>query len=165
MSAARTTGWLDGREQRAWRSLVALRTQLFRHLERQLHDVSDLSGPDYEVLVNLSEAPEDQLRSYELCDAMHWEKSRLSHQLSRMERRGLVERRDCPTDARGAYFGLTADGRAAIEAAAPLHVEEIRRVFIDVLSREQLDPLTEIGDTVAAALHVDTGRRSARGRN
>lgn len=152
MNPTQNTPWLNDREQRAWRAFIALHTHLFRHLERRLQADSDLSAPDYEVLVNLSEAPDHRLRVYELGEALAWEKSRLSHQLTRMRRRGLVDRRDCPTDARGAYVELTVAGRTAIEEAAPAHVREIRRVFVDVLSAEQVDTLTAISDRVLAAL-------------
>jgi DNA-binding MarR family transcriptional regulator len=150
--SAAPTPWLDEREHRAWRAFIAMDAHLFRHLERQLQADSDLSGSDYAVLVELSEAPDEQLRLFELGQALQWEKSRLSHQLTRMGRRGLVERRACSTDARGAHVALTPAGRSTIEAAAPPHVEELRRVFIDALDAAQLDQLTAIADRVLHAL-------------
>lgn len=148
--------WLDDREQRAWRGLLAMHAQLTLELGRQLQRDTDLSIAEYGVLVHLSEAPDRELRAFELGDALQWEKSRLSHQLTRMERRGLVERRACPTDARGAHIAITPAGQQAIEQAAPAHVAEIRRLFIDVLRDEQLDQLVAITDAVLAALA--TGR-------
>ena len=144
--------WLDRREQAAWRSFIAMHTQLFRHLERALQADAGLSGPDYEVLVHLSEAAEDELRPTELAAAIGWERSRLSHQLRRMERRGLVERRSCDSDGRGAHVALTAAGRAAIEGAAPGHVAELRRVFVDVLGADRLRDLAAMSDDVVAAI-------------
>ncbi len=144
--------WLDDREQAAWRAFIEMHLRLFRHLERQLQRDSDLSAPDYEVLVSLSEAPDERLRPFELCEALQWEKSRLSHQLTRMERRGLVERRSCPTDGRGSHVGLTPAGRSAIQAAAPGHVEEIRLVFVDALDPEQLDQLAAASRIIADAV-------------
>jgi DNA-binding MarR family transcriptional regulator len=144
--------WLDEREQRAWRGLIRMQAQLGAHLRRSLVRDSGLSDADYDVLVHLSEAPEDRLRIFELVRALQWEKSRLSHQLRRMEQRGLLERSECPTDGRGAFVSLTPEGRAAIEAAAPRHVAEVRRHFVDVLTPEQLDVLGDIAEAVLESL-------------
>lgn len=140
--------WLDEREERAWRGFINLQQQVKRRIERELQRNAGLSGPDYEVLVHLSEAPEGRLRPYQLGRITQWEKSRLSHHLSRMAERGLVERQVCPTDSRGSFVALTDLGRAAITGAAPQHVEDVRRWFIDVLTPEQLDVLADISDTV-----------------
>jgi DNA-binding MarR family transcriptional regulator len=118
------------------------------------HDTG-LSGADYEVLVNLSEAPAGRMRAFELGRATQWEKSRLSHHITRMVERGLVQRESCPTDNRGAFVVLTPSGRSAIEAAAPKHVEHVRRWFIDSLTPEQLDALAEISETITAKLAED----------
>jgi DNA-binding MarR family transcriptional regulator len=144
--------WLDDREQRAWRGYVRLEAQLLRHLNRQLQADSDLSISDYDVLVHLSEAPGGRLRVFALGQALQWEKSRLSHHLGRMERRGLVAREECDTDGRGAEVVLTRAGRSSIRAAAPQHVAEVRRVFVDRLTPEQLDVLSEIAAVVLAGL-------------
>ena len=144
--------WLDEREQRAWRGLIRMQAQLGAHLRRSLVRDSGLSDADYDVLVHLSEAPEDRLRIFELVRALQWEKSRLSHQLRRMEQRGLLERSECPTDGRGAFVSLTPEGRAAIEAAAPRHVADVRRHFVDVLTPEQLDVLGDIAEAVLESL-------------
>jgi DNA-binding MarR family transcriptional regulator len=146
--ATATDPWLDEGQQRAWRRFVAVQAQLARHLNRQLQACGDLSLADYEVLVHLSEAPGEQLRAFELGAALQWEKSRLSHHLTRMERRGLVARQECATDARGADVTLTRAGRAAVVAAAPGHVAEIRRVFVDALTPGQLDDLAAACDAV-----------------
>jgi DNA-binding MarR family transcriptional regulator len=92
---------------------------------------------------------------FELGQATQWETSRLSHHLTRMERRGLVRREPCETDSRGAHVALTASGLAAITDAAPKHVEHVRRWFLDALSAEQLDALAGIADTVLARLDED----------
>jgi DNA-binding MarR family transcriptional regulator len=147
--------WLDEREERAWRSYVDLSARLSSHLNRQLQRDSALSEADYGVLVHLSESPEGRLRPFELVRALRWEKSRLSHHLTRMERRGLVEREGCGTDRRGAFIVLTGAGRAAIEAAAPLHVREVRRVFVDGLRPDQLEALAEINETLLTRLEAD----------
>lgn len=143
--------WLDEDEHRAWRGFVDMRARLSAHLSRELQK-SGLSDADYSVLVGLSEAPSDRLRLHELGAQLQWQKSRLSKQLSRMESRGLVVRQECPSDGRGAFAVLTEAGRAAVEAAAPLHVEQVRRYFVEPLTREQLAALTEITAAVVARL-------------
>jgi len=125
-----------------------LRSRLGGRLQRE----TGLSEADYEVLVNLSEAAGGRLRPSEIGGATQWEKSRISHHVSRMEERGLVKRTPCPTDRRGAFVVITAAGRRAIERAAPRHVEHVREAFIDVLTPKQLDALTEISEVVLAKL-------------
>jgi DNA-binding MarR family transcriptional regulator len=147
--------WLDEREARAWRGYTRMRVQLEARLARELARHSGLSDPDYSVLVNLSEAPEGRLRAFELGRALQWEKSRLSHHLKRMGKRGLVAREDCESDARGSFVVITPAGRAAIEAAAPAHVDDVRRHLIDLLSDDQLDALADISEAVLANLAAD----------
>lgn len=146
--------WLDEREARAWRAHTNMQVQVQARLARDLATRSGLSEADYEVLVNLSEAPEGRLRHFQLCEAMQWDRGRLSHQLTRMATRGLVTKEACPTDARGSYVVLTGAGRAAIEAAAPAHVAAVRRYFLDALDTDQIAALTDIAETVLA--HLDT---------
>jgi DNA-binding MarR family transcriptional regulator len=136
--------WLTEKEQRAWRGLLRMTSQLNARMNRQLLQEYGISLADYEVLVVLSEAPEGGLRVFEVADALAWEQSRVSHQLARMQRRGLVARQDCATDARGAFAVLTAAGRAAIERAAPAHVEQVRQLVFDGLGHDQLAALTEV---------------------
>ena len=102
--------WLTDEEQRAWRAYMRAQTMLSVQLGRQLQADSGLSLPEYEVLVHLSEAPEGRLRPFQLGSDLGWEQSRMSHQLSRMARRGFVSREECPGDARGALVVLTAAG-------------------------------------------------------
>ena len=143
--------WLDDREQRAWRSFTAAMVRLRAALTRELQRDSGLSGPDYDVLVKLSEAPDHRLRAYELGAATGWEKSRLSHHLSRMEQRGLVAREQC---AGSRYFDivLTEQGRVAIEEAAPRHAGHVREWLVEALTPEQLDALTEACEAIADRL-------------
>ena len=136
--------WLTEEEQRAWRGLLRMTSQLNARANRLLQEEYGISLADYEVLVALSEAPEGQLRVFEVADALAWEQSRVSHQLARMQRRGLITREGCASDARGAFAVLTAAGRAAIERAAPAHVEQVRQLVFDELSHEQVSALTEI---------------------
>jgi DNA-binding MarR family transcriptional regulator len=147
--------WLAPHEEAAWRGFVAMHLHLFGRIERELRRDSDLSDADYAVLVGLSEAEDDRLRIGELGEELAWEKGRLSKQLTRMEQRGLIVREPCPTDARGAFAVLTPAGRAAIEAAAPLHVEHIRRLFVEPLTHDQLDAMTGISRAILARLHSE----------
>jgi DNA-binding MarR family transcriptional regulator len=144
--------WLAEHEQTAWRAYVQMQQQLMARLNRSLTTGAGLSDGDYGVLVSLSEAPQQRLRAFELARTLQWEKSRLSHQLTRMERRGLVRREECEDDARGAFVTITDAGRTAIEAAAPVHVEDVRRWFVDLLTPDQLATMTSIAETVLAAL-------------
>jgi DNA-binding MarR family transcriptional regulator len=133
--------WLNDREQRVWRSFLAVHARLTASLNRQIQREAGLSGADYQVLVSLSESPAGRLRAYEIGEATGWEKSRLSHHLSRMAQRGLVERQACTTDVRYADVVLTEAGRSAIVNAAPRHVAHVREWFFDALTPEQLDQL------------------------
>jgi DNA-binding MarR family transcriptional regulator len=148
--------WLDDREQRAWRSFTGAMERLKAILHRELQHDSGLSGPDYNVLVQLSEAVGQRLRAYELGAATGWEKSRLSHHLTRMEQRGLVSREQC-ADSRYFDVVLTEQGRAAIEEAAPRHAGHVREWFVEALTPDQLDALTEACDAIAARLGQATG--------
>ena len=140
--------WLDETEARAWRGYLRMRTLLDAELGRELARDSGLSTADYEVLVHLSELGGHRLRMSELCARMLWSKSRLSHQVTRMEQRGLVVRENCPSDARGSFVRLTEAGLDAIVAAAPGHVETVRRHLFDLLSREQVETLGDITNAV-----------------
>jgi DNA-binding MarR family transcriptional regulator len=144
--------WLDDAEARAWRGYMRMRTLLHAQIVRDLAREAGLSGPDYDVLSNVSEAEGHRSRLGDLAARMAWSRSRLSHQITRMEQRGLVTREDCVSDGRGAFVALTDAGLRAIEAAAPGHVASVRRHFIDLLSAEQLEALAEITETVVRRL-------------
>ncbi|MBN6041931.1 MarR family winged helix-turn-helix transcriptional regulator [Amycolatopsis sp. 195334CR] len=136
--------WLTEDEQHVWQAYLALQRELQGAQERQLERDSGLSTADYTLLAPLSEAPDGLLRARELARMAGWERSRLSHQVSRMTKRGLVVREECPDDARGSMIRLTAAGREAIEAAAPEHVATVRRYFFDPLSAEETAQLGEL---------------------
>ncbi len=150
------TRWLDEEEDRAWRGYQQMSVQLASRLHRRLLRATGLSLSDYEVLVHLSESTDGRLRAFELGKALQWEKSRLSHHLLRMEGRGLVERRTCESDARGLWVVLTPHGRKTIVAAAPHHVDDVRRLMIDHLTTDQLTMLAEISEKVLASLPDDS---------
>jgi DNA-binding MarR family transcriptional regulator len=151
--------WLTDDEQQAWRGLLRMTSQLNARMNRQLQDDYGISLADYDVLVVLSEAPAGRRRVFELADALAWEQSRVSHQLARMQGRGLVAREECPTDARGAFVVLTETGRAAIERAAPAHVETVRQLVFDGLSRDQLAALTAVSSSVLDRLQATPAAR------
>ena len=113
---------------------------LTRQLDRDLHPFG-LSINDYEILVVLSEAPGHRLRMTDLADATAQSRSRLSHQITRMEGSGLVRRDSCPGDKRGLFAVLTNTGLATIEQVAPHHVDSVRRHFISLLDDSQLSAL------------------------
>ncbi|GAA1404027.1 MarR family winged helix-turn-helix transcriptional regulator [Catellatospora coxensis] len=142
------TRWLDEHEQRTWRGFLGLQRQLIGQLNRQLQVDSGLSLADYDVLVQLTDTPEGRLRPFELQTELQWEQSRLSHHLTRMQRRGLIDREECADDGRGAFVVLTDAGRSAITAAAPGHVDTVRRLFFDRLTPQQLATLQQVSDQV-----------------
>lgn len=144
--------WLSEEEQAAWRGLLFMHERLSAALSRQLVADFGLSAQDYAVLVVLTDAPDGRLRPVDLGAALGWEKSRLSHHLSRMLDRGLVWRETCPTDQRGWYLSITDKGRRAIEAAAPGHVAAVRRAFVDRLTPAQLATLADIAEVVLEGL-------------
>ncbi len=140
--------WLDAKELEAWRRLLLMHLQLSATLSRELAEASGLSYPDYLVLAALTARPDGRMRAFELGGELGWEKSRLSHHIARMVERGLVRRERCETDQRGAFVVVTRQGRKAIEAAAPGHVEGVRRHFIDLLSADELDTLSAVAGRV-----------------
>ena len=149
MAVTREPRWLDPVEMRAWRGHLRMSWLLAAAIERDLRRLG-LSHPDYYVLVQLSESRDHRMRMTDLAEGIQWSKSRLSHHIDRMERRGLVRREECPSDARGAFACLTAEGLLAIQAAAPDHVESIRRHFLDGLTDEQVQSLGDVSEAVIA---------------
>ena len=149
--------WLTDEEQQAWRATVQLSQMLLRQLDRDL-TTHGLNGRDYEIMVELSEAPEHRLRMTDLADATTQSRSRLSHQITRMEKRGLVRRDDCEGDKRGTFAVLTKAGFEAIERVAPYHVEQVRRHFIDQLTPHQLEEIRSAFQPVVDYLRKIRGR-------
>ena len=119
---------------------------------RRMAESSGLSAQDYAVLVILTSDPEGSARFFELAARLGWEKSRLSHHIGRMERRGFVCKEKCEADRRGSFVRITPQGRSEIEAAAPGHLEDVRELFVDRLSREQLEILGDITDAILEGL-------------
>lgn len=155
--------WLDDDEYRAWIGYRRMRLLLDAQVSRDLLRDSGLSAPDYDVLSALTSTSDHRRRLTKLADRMLWSKSRLSRHISRMEQRGLVTREGFEGDGRGAVIVLTEGGLRAIREAAPDHVASVRRHFVDLLSREQIEVLATIAETVLD--HLTDGDGTEAGQN
>jgi DNA-binding MarR family transcriptional regulator len=148
---------LDADEQRAWRAYLSATQLLQGQLDRELQRDSGIPHAYYEILVRLSEAPDRVLRMSELASAAESSRSRLSHAVARLEETGWVRRESCPTDRRGSFARLTDAGFAALAAAAPAHVESVRRHLLDQLTPDQVRQLQEISEAILAGLRRANG--------
>jgi DNA-binding MarR family transcriptional regulator len=144
--------WLSDHEQEIWRSFLSATLGLTDAMARQLQRDANMPHAYYEILVALSEAPGRTLRMSELAGVRNSSRSRLSHAVARLEEAGWVRRRDCPTDKRGSFAMLTDEGYAALEAAAPGHVTEVRERLFDQLTPEQVEQLGEISRAIQRGL-------------
>lgn len=151
-SSANSVPWLSEHEDAAWRSFLALSRGMERAIDRQLQRDSELSSSEYHVLVPLSESKDGSMASRELLRHLDWERSRLSHMLSRMEKRGMVCRRPSTQDARGLIVEITDHGRQVINAAAPWHLAMVREAFMDQLSSDELKTLVAVAGRVIPQL-------------
>ena len=133
---ANTPKWLDADEQRAWRNYLRAVRLLDEQLRRGLEQ-HDLSHPEYEILVRLSESPSRVQRMSDLADGIVNSRSRLTHTVSRLERAGWARRQPCPNDGRGVMCVLTDEGYVVLEAAAKTHVNGVREHLLDPLTREE----------------------------
>jgi DNA-binding MarR family transcriptional regulator len=147
------TRWLDVEEQKAWRAWLYSAQLLLDRLDRELSHETGISHAYYEILVALSETPGRALRMSQLADRCLSSRSRLSHAVSRLEERGWVRRQVCPGDGRGQLAVLTDEGFAALEAAAPVHVESVRSHLFDQLTPEQVEHMRDLGETLLG--HLD----------
>jgi len=146
------TRWLDRRQLRAWVRLRGVLELLPGVLDAQLRRDADVTEFEYYVLAMLSEAPGRTLRMTELARQTNATLPRLSHVISRLENRGLVERFPCSEDRRATNARLTEAGWAKVQQAAPGHVAAVRQHVIDALSDEQIDQLAAIGDAILTRL-------------
>ena len=139
-------------ELRIWRDFIETTEALRSELASRLQSDSSLSPGDYAVLLGLREAEGNRLRPSELAARIGWQRSRLSHQLGRMERRGLIRREECPTDSRGAEVVLTPEGAEAYRGASLPHLRAVRELFVDPLTRDQLAAVEQIAATLRIRL-------------
>jgi len=156
----RDTQWLDEDELAAWVRLVAVVELLPGVLDAQLRRDSGLTHFEYFVLAMLSEAPEQTLRMTALAQQTNATLPRLSHVVSRLERRGLVARSPETEDRRATNARLTQHGWETVEAAAPGHVENVRRHVIDALTTEQIHQLHAIAGVLLERLDPDERMRA-----
>ena len=146
--------WLNAAEMKAWRRYIVASRRLLEALDLDLAQ-HELSMADYEILAQLSDAPERRMRMSELADVAMLSRSRLSHRMKVMEKAGWVKREACPIDKRGYFAVMTAKGWKAIVAAAPDHVESVRSRFVDHLSKGDQAALAEIFERVSESLRKD----------
>ncbi|GAB2330779.1 MarR family winged helix-turn-helix transcriptional regulator [Streptomyces variabilis] len=142
-----TPPWLTQEQQAAWDGFIRMQEKLVGRLARRVQADSRMSAADYIGLAKLTEAG-GRMRFMDLTKLVEWEKSRMSHQVGRMVKRGLVAKEECPDDGRGAFVVATPAGYQAIEDAAPLHVEHVRRLFIDALTEDELAAIARISARV-----------------
>ncbi|GHF50675.1 transcriptional regulator [Streptomyces mashuensis] len=157
MDTQNGTRWLSEEEQRAWRAHLEVSRLLMHQLERDLQPFG-LTNNDYEILVNLSESKDHRMRMSDLATATLQSKSRLSHQITRMENAGLVRRENCESDRRGLFAVLTDQGWETMRKVAPHHVASVREHFIDLLSPEDLKALRDSLTPVAEHLRATRGK-------
>lgn len=147
---------VDAAEWALWDAFGAMHAELARELDRRLQRDAGISQGDYAVMLTLFRAPERRLRPGVLGERIGWEKSRVSHQLTRMVSRGLVERVECDTDGRGSVVVLTRAGRLAMLRAMRDHATAIRSLFLDLL---EPDEKRAIANASARVLQRLTGTR------
>jgi DNA-binding MarR family transcriptional regulator len=148
------TKWLSKEQQVHWRAWITASNVLPELLSRELQESFGLTITDYEILVRLSESPDRQMRMSDLAIKSLLSRSRLSHQIDRLENRGLVTRQACSDDRRGQFCAMTAKGWDTLVAAAPVHVAGVRRHFVDQLTDAEYDALGKALGKIAA--HLDS---------
>jgi DNA-binding MarR family transcriptional regulator len=149
--SSKTPKWLNPREMKAWRSYIIASRRLLDALDADLSG-HDLSMADYEVLAQLSDAPDRRMRMSELAEISMLSKSRLSHRMKVMEKAGWVKREECESDKRGYFAVMTEKGWKAIVKAAPDHVDSVRNRFVDHLTVKDQEELAKIFDRVQTSL-------------
>ncbi|MGW6704248.1 MarR family winged helix-turn-helix transcriptional regulator [Streptomyces sp. NPDC054956] len=157
METETATSWLSDAEQCAWRTHLDVSRLLMHQLEKDLQPFG-LTNNDYEILVNLSESEDHRMRMSDLATSTLQSKSRLSHQITRMEAAGLVRRVNCESDRRGLYAVLTPEGMETMRKVAPHHVASVRRHFIDLLPPDALQALRASLGPVAEHLRAGRGK-------
>lgn len=148
------TRWLDDEEQELWRLLLGAVRKINRGMDETLKTGGEVSASEFAVLVALSEAPEQRLRLHELCTQLEWDRSRASHQVTRMEKRGLLYKEPDAVDARGINVCVTHVGLEHLRRAAPEHVESVRRMVFDHLQPEDVPALRRFFNGVLQAKNL-----------
>ena len=136
--------WLGAEEMRAWRGFIDGSQRLMGVLNRELQAEHDLSLADYRILVMLSESPDGSQRMSDLADGVLSSRSRLTHQIRRMETEGMVERSQCVEDGRGVLAVITDEGRRRLAEAAPTHLAGVRRYLVDLLSKDEMKIMADV---------------------
>lgn len=149
-----TVSELPAADWQLWRTMRSMNEQLARELDRQLQRDAGISQADYGILIALFEAPDRKLRTGELGELLAWEKSRVSHQVARMEARGLVERLVCDSDGRGTWVSLTTDGKRAFLGAVRQHAAAIRDLFLGELTDDEKAVMLAATTRVVAKLNA-----------
>ncbi|MEH6782208.1 MAG: MarR family winged helix-turn-helix transcriptional regulator [Rhodoglobus sp.] len=146
---------MDDRENAVWRGFVSSSQQLVASLDKQLLQDAQLSGPEHAVLTALAEQPDSIVRARDLGQSLGWDRSRLSHLLKRMEGRGLLERKSCPSDARGLDVQITAAGLEGVQQASSGYLEFVRTHFFDLLTTDEQDALASVSNKIKSVLEPE----------
>ena len=154
-NSSSTPRWLNATEMKAWRGYIIASRRLLEALDLDL-DAHELSMADYEILAQLSDAPDRSMRMSELADVAMLSRSRLSHRMKVMEKAGWVKREPCADDKRGYFAIMTPKGWKAIVAAAPDHVESVRSRFVDHLTKSDQVAIAEIFERVSKSLRENS---------
>jgi DNA-binding MarR family transcriptional regulator len=144
--------WLSREQQHAWRAYLVGTTLLMDRLDRDLREHHNLSMPEYEILVRLSEADDNRMRMAVLADSLSHSRSRVTHTIARLEKSGLVTRSSCVSDGRGVEAVITDRGMAALREAAPTHVAAVREFLLDLAGEENFEAVGRVFDAVADKL-------------
>ena len=139
-----TTKLLSPREFRVWHAFRVMGEDVLGRVGRDIAQATGLSGPEYAVLSRLAALGKGEMRQQELAKVMDWDKSRLSHQLTRMQERALIKRHS--GDGKAVLVMLTELGREKLDAARPIHAESVRRNLLSRLTPEQIDTIVRVSN-------------------
>ena len=144
--------------QKSWHAFHKIRINLLPHLVKHLNNECGLSEAEYQVFIGLQSSENGQLKPSQLAEEIGWDLGRLSHQVTRMEAKGLLSKQQCPVDARSCWVGVTKKGQALFEKAQPLQMKEVNRLFSSALTNEQKQSLIEISEAIEAHLNKTIAR-------